>query len=158
MSALRSCVVVAVFAISLAACGGPPHDRADDIVKTAPTGTFGGASWTMTKASISNDGTRLDVKIFGDDVADCAFSSDKTGYLLFTMPAKVAKRPLKFSFDFSDPDNQTITFVTPPSNNNIATDGILNLTELTDTSVTLGILAKAGADNVNGTLTATLCK
>lgn len=76
------------------------------------------------------------------------------------MPAAVGKRALKLSLsDLSSPDNQTITFVTPPSSNNISVDGIINVTELTETSVTMGILAKAGkTTDVNGTFTATFCQ
>lgn len=48
--------------------------------------------------------------------------------------------------------------MTPPSDNNISIDGIINVTALTDTSVTLGFIAEAGEGYaVNGTLTTTLC-
>lgn len=139
----------------LVACGGAATPA---IKTTQPAGTFGGAAWTMTKATVTKNGDKVSVKLFGEDVADCAFSATNTGYILFTMPAKTGKRPLKFSFDFDDPDVQTVTFVTPPSSNNISSDGLLDVTELTDTSVTFGIYAKAGKDEINGTVTATFCK
>lgn len=51
-----------------------------------------------------------------------------------------------------------MTFVTPPSDNNISIDGVLNVTALSSTSVTFGILARAGTGNeINGTVTTQLC-
>lgn len=176
MKRLQSAVLAATVAslCLAAACGPPKRDRALDIVGTNPTGQFDGVAWEMTKATVkrsggaaadggaSSDGGSagsLSIKMFGSQVADCAFSAPDAGYIIFSMPAKVGKRSLQLSFsDFTDPDNQTVTFVTPPSSNNISVDGILNLTELTDSSMTLGILAEAGDDtNVNGTFTATFC-
>lgn len=113
---------------------------------------------------MTNDGSELSVKLFADpNVADCATSEDSSstaGYLMWTMPAKVGSRPLQVSLsDFSSPDNQTVTFVTPPSSNNISTDGVLDVTALTDTSVTIGLDVRAGTGNeINGTFTATLCQ
>ena len=155
---VAAAVVVATLVI---ACGAPPRDRVLDIVAQNPTGQFDGTAWTMTKASVrqTQDGGRLDVKLFGMDVADCASSSPDAGFIIFSMPAAVGRRGLKLSLsDFESPDNQTITFVTPPSSNNISVDGVLNVTDLTSTSVTMGVLAKAGkTTDVNGTFTATFC-
>ena len=153
----------ATITVLLVACGPPRHDRALDILESNPAGQFGGVAWEMSKATVKQSGTdgggSLSVKLFGVPVADCASSSPDAGYILFSMPAKVGKRPLQLSLsDLTDPDNQTITFVTPPSSNNISVDGIINLTELTSTSVTMGLLAKAGkTTDVNGTFTANLC-
>lgn len=157
----RSVLAVAA-AIFFSACGAPPHDRALDIKPDAPTGNINSQAWTMVKATVSKSGTdALSVHLFGESVADCADfppQESNLGYIIFNVPAKVGKRPLQLSFDFSDPDNQTITFVTPPSNNNIAVDGILNITALSDTSVTMGLLAKAGTGyDVNGTFTTAIC-
>lgn len=157
--------VAAALAALVFSCGGgtPPKDRTKDILPDLPTGQIGGTPWTMTKANVKRggaDGGRLDVKLFGSDVADCAFSAADAGYIIFNMPAAVGARPLQLSLsELDSPDNQTITFVTPPSSNNIAVDGVLNLTELTATSVTLGVLAKGGkTTDVNGTFTATFCQ
>jgi len=167
MKKLVGLAVAATLAAALvAACGPPPHDRALDILGTNPTGQFNGTAWEMTKATVKHTGTAdggtggtLDVKMFGSAVADCAFSSPDAGYIIFTMPAQTGKRSLQLSLsDLMSPDNQTITFVTPPSNNNISVDGIINVTDLTTTSVTMGLLANAGkTTTVNGTFTATFC-
>ena len=163
----RNLIRVTLAAASLAgliiACGPPPRDRVLDIVAGNPTGQFGGTPWEMTKATIKRtgqDGGTLDVKLFGFPIADCGTSSPHAGYIIFNMPAAVGRRPLELSLsDLSSPDNQTITFVTPPSSNNVSVDGIINVTELTETSVTMGILAKAGkTTDINGTFTATFCQ
>lgn len=161
-SASRIAAAATVVTLVLIACGAPPRDRTLDILPDLPAGQIDGTPWTMTKATVQRegaDGGKLDVKLFGTAVADCANSDRDAGYIIFNMPAAVGKRSLKLSLsDFGSPDNQTITFVTPPSSNNIAVDGVLNVTELTDTSVTMGILAKGGkTTDVNGTFTATFC-
>lgn len=161
--AARIVLAAAVVSSLIIACGAPPRDRTLDILPDAPTGQINGTPWTMTKASVKRtgmDGGTLDVKLFGIDVADCATSSQDAGYIIFNMPAAVGKRTLKLSLsDLGGPDNQTITFVTPPSSNNIAVDGVLNVTDLTETSVTMGLLAKGGkTTDVNGTFTATFCQ
>lgn len=152
--------VLLAAAILFTACGG---DRAEEIKAATPTGTFEGKAWTMAKATVTKEGDRLSVQLFSEAVEDCAEfapSGSTAGYLLWSMPAQVGKRPLQLSLtDLSSTENQTITFVTPPSSNNISVDGIINVMELTDTSVTFGFIAEAGEGNaVNGTVTATLCK
>lgn len=160
---IRVVLAASTLAGLIIACGAPPRDRALDIVAGNPTGQIGGTPWEMTKATIKRTGTdggKLDVKLFGFPIADCGTSSPDAGYIIFNMPAAVGKRTLQLSLsDLSSTDNQTITFVTPPSSNNISVDGIINVTELTDTTVTMGILAKAGkTTDVNGTFTATFCQ
>ena len=151
-------------ALLLAACsssGGGGYS-VKDIKATAPAGTINGMAWTLTTATIQNDGTNLNVNLFGDPtVASCAqfeSSSSTIPFVLFTMPAQVGTRPLQLSLSsLTDPNNQTVTFVTPPSNNNVATDGLLDVSALDSASVTLGLVADAGQDSVNGTVTVALC-
>jgi hypothetical protein len=140
--------------LSFAACGG----GGNSIKSTPPQGSISSQAWTMSKATVTSDGTNLSVYLFGESVADCATSDPNMGFILFTVPAKTGERQLQLSLsDLSSPDNQTLTFVTPPSNNNIAVDGTINVTALTSNSVTMGLEATAGADNVNGTFTVNLC-
>ena len=152
--------LVAVFV--LAACGGGGGGyKVSDIKGSSPAGTIDGATWGLSKATIRSDGTTLSVNLFADpNVADCAQFQDASSpipFIIFSMPAQIGTRPLQLSLsDFSDPSNQTVTFVTPPSSNNIATDGIIDVSALA-TSVTLGLLADAGHDTVNGTLATALC-
>jgi hypothetical protein len=146
-------------ALLLAGCGGDPTA---DILATNPAGNHGGTAWTMTEATVTNNGTQLSVHMFAEDVSDCdAFppSGSSVGYITFSMPAELGPRELYFDlFALGDPDIQTVTFVTPPSSNTIATEGILNVTALDDSSVTLGMMVDGGDGyDVNGTFTATFC-
>lgn len=160
-----ACSALSVAALAITACG-PAKDPAADITAAAPAGKINGQSWTMTKAVVRmNSDQTMDVRLFGEDVADCSLSPPQgstTPYVMFGLPAKTGERELKFSFDFSDPTNQTVTFFVPSTNTNeVSIDGIINVTELTDTSVTIGLNAKMDGnspDVVNGTFTATLCK
>ena len=138
--------------LMLAACG-------PEAIKTTPVaGKFGSAPWTMTSARVTKSNDKLEFSIYGNNEAACA-SAATGNYLLFSMPAAVGKRPLKFSINFADPTVQTVTFVTLPSSNLIATEGELDLTEVSATSVTLGMRVKGDANSeVNGTLTQTLCQ
>ena len=157
---LRLVPAALLFAAACGTSGG--GFSASDIKASAPAGTINNMPWTLSKATIKNDGTNLSVNLFADtSVADCADFQDSSStvpYVLFTMPAQMGERPLQLSLsDFNDPNNQTVTFVTPPSNNNIATDGIINVTALSSSSVTLGLVAEAGQDQVNGTVTTQIC-
>jgi hypothetical protein len=148
--------------LAFVGCGPPPHDRALDIVSDPPSGQMDGAPWTMMDSRIRVSGDSLEVRLYGVAVGDCASSQPSAasgGYIMFSMPATVGKRELQLSFDFSDPDNQTITFYDfGDSTNHIAVDGILNLSALDSTNVTLGLLAKGGTGyEVNGTITRALC-
>lgn len=160
MQTLAKCGAILAAAFIFGACGG--SDRSEDIKAEAPTGTFGGKAWTMTHATVQKSGGDLNVHLFAEPVENCAeFPPDNstTGYIMWNMPAQVGKRSLQLSLtDLSSDENQTITFVTPPSSNNISVDGIINVTELTDTTVKLGFIAEAGEGyEVNGTISATLC-
>jgi hypothetical protein len=161
MKLLTRSAAVVCLAFLFTACGRA-HDRADDIVADAPSGLFNGAEWSMRKASVSksSDGTELTVRLFAEDVTDCAYSAPQdstTGYLLWTMPAEEGRRSLKLMFNDTS-ENQTITFVTPPSTNEISVDGVILVNELTETTVNFGFIAESGEENaINGTVTATLC-
>ncbi len=161
MRTLVRCGAVLAAALVFEACGA--SDRAEDITPETPSGTFAGQPWTMRSASVEKDGTELKVRLFAVEAAPCAIfppQGSTEGYIIWSMPAQLGKRPLKLSLsDFDSPENQTITFVTPPSNNTISTDGIIHVTDLTDTSVTFGFIAESGLKfGVNGTVTATLCE
>lgn len=135
------------------ACGGGSFS-AEDITDQMPSGLHAGSSWTMTKASVSSDGSDLTIRMFADEVEDCAFSSDSP-FILFSVDQAEGEYPLKFAFDGT---GQTITFVEPPSTNTIATKGIVTVGALSDSSVTIGLAAEAGDGfEINGRFTATMC-
>ncbi len=133
---------------------------AESIDTGLPSGSFGGSAWTLGKAVVSRADDRLSVTLYSDaekDVADCDdFAEVSTGYVIWSQPAEEGRRELKLAF--GDPDGQTVTFVTPPSDNAIITSGVLEVSALGDTSVTIGLNVTDGDENaLNGTFTATLC-
>lgn len=147
--ALMSCVTIA--------CGG-----SEGFNPTPPAGTFNGQPWSMVAATVQKASNKYDISLFSETVAKCssfAPSGSTKGSLLWTMPAELGNRPLKLDlFSLFDPSNQTVTFLTPPSSNTIATTGAVEVLSMTDTMVTIGVLAKTGTGNdINGTFTATLC-
>ena len=160
---MKGFVHIACVTAMVAACGGGGGGyKVSDIHSTAPAGTIDSAPWSLFTATIRSDGTTLSVNLFADTtVATCSQFESSTStipFVMFSMPAQVGARPLQLSLsDFSDPNNQTVTFVTPPSNNNIATDGIIDVSALDGASVTLGLLVDAGSDTVNGTVATPLC-
>lgn len=158
MKQLVRCVL-AVTAILATACGG---GSSTSFKTTAPAGTFAGQSWTMSKATVqkNSDGTLMVTLLSDPNAPDCATSQDSGGYIIWSMPATVGTRPLKLSLtDLTSPDNQTVTFVTPPSQNDISVDGAVGLAELTATTATVEIAATIQDKfDVNGTIKANLCQ
>lgn len=149
--------ILAVCAFSLVAVACGPQA----IATTAPAGKINGAAWSMTKSVVKKSGTTLSVNLYAEDVADCAAPLKTTSpSVMWSMPAAEGTRELNFNlFDLGNPKTQTVTFFTPSDNgNNVITEGRLEVSKLSDTSVTVGLLAKGDADNqVEGTFTATLC-
>ncbi len=140
--------------------GSSSTHSVSEIHSGTPTGTIGGQSWTMTQANVTSDGTTLTVNLYGDPgLSTCPSpASPTTGSILFSVPAKVAATELSLSLTGGS-NSQTVTFVTPPANNDIATDGIIDVSAVSSTSVTIGLLANGSSgDTVNGTFTSTICQ
>lgn len=152
------------------ACG-PPRDRAKDIRAANPTGHINNLPWTMSSSRVTRSGSgdagTLDVELFADQAGPCGQVASQadypSGFIQFPLPAAVGRRPLQLSFNLFDPSNQVVTFTSPSPdgglpNNDLAVDGIINVTEISETSVTFGLLANGSAgDDVNGTVTTTFC-
>lgn len=146
-------------ALVMSACGGGSDGAsytAADISASKPTGNIGGAAWTMQAALVRREGTKLSIDLSGSASAEqCPFllGGDTPG-ILFTVPEVAGDHPLYLK---SFTDGQTLTMFVPPSQNFISTSGLIVLSNLTATSVTVGIVADADTNNVNGTFTATIC-
>jgi hypothetical protein len=154
----KQLVCLAAVSIFAVACGPEP------ILTTPPAGKIGGTSWTMQKAVVTKNsaGDTLSIDLYGETVADCASSAPSGSTvprIFWSEPAANGTKQLKFDlFDLSG--SQTVTFYTPTgSNNNIITNGRLEVSNLSATSVTIGMLAKGSDsnDNINGTFTTNIC-
>ena len=131
----------------------------DDIDPGVPSGTIGGTAWEMVTADVQPDpfdeGT-LSVTLYGEEVEACGFAtSSDVPFVLFSVAPTVGEYPLSFSFSEG---GQTVTLVVPPSQNNIATEGLVHVAAVSDTEVEIGLVAVMDDDNsVNGTFTAERC-
>ena len=166
-NATRAGLLPVLGMLCLVGCGGgkgaPAGYTVADILSSPPAGVSSGNPWSMAKASVRSDGTTLSVALFADgSTPDCSMfppNGSTQDYLMWNEPAQTGSRTLQLNLsDFTDPTNQTVTFVTPPSSNDISVDGILNVSSVSSSSVTIGVLAKAGNGyDVNGTFTASIC-
>lgn len=137
--------------LALSACG----PAAESIKDSAPTGTFNGKSWTYAKSVVYVDGDDLDVNLYSDaSIEDCdKFASSKDA-IFWSQKKKEGETRLKLAFDGT---GQTVTFYDGDTNY-ILTEGLIKISALSDTSVTIGLVAGNGDDAVNGTVTASICQ
>lgn len=146
-------------AIVGAGCGSDSANSftAADISASTPSGTIGGAPWTQTRAVVevdSFDSTKLSVSLYNGTVAECDRFASSYPEVIFSVPNAVGEYPLHFDFSSS---SQTATFVPSAGQNNIASEGLIVITAVSATSVTMGVVFDAGADSINGTFTTNLC-
>ncbi|MEM6930653.1 MAG: hypothetical protein AAF602_27215 [Myxococcota bacterium] len=146
-------------AVLVVACGGDGGGfTVDDIESGLVSGFINGEAWEMIEAVVTEDAfdaNQLSIEVFAEDVKDCdPFATSKSPFLLFSIDGMTGEYPLNFSFSEG---GQTITLVTPPADNNIATEGIIDLVVNGD-SIDVGLVASIDDDNtVNGSFSATVC-
>jgi hypothetical protein len=150
----RKMVAALGFAIALAGCEGWEVSTSSystgDISIGNPSGVVGGAPWSMSMASVRNDGGYLDIALYAEPVETCSFGSSDKPMLMFKVPATVDS----YSVDFS----QRLTFVEAPAYNTIADGGFIDVKSVSDTSVVIGLIVDAGEGySVNGTFVAEVC-
>lgn len=141
-----------LFASLLALCACGPS--AASIKDTPPAGTFNGTSWTYAKSVVTVSGDTLKVNLYSDSaVADCDEFASSVNSVFWSQPKAEGERKLKLAFDGT---GQTVTFYDGDTNY-ILTDGVIEVSALSDTSVTIGINAGDSKNSVNGTFTASIC-
>jgi len=128
-----------------------------DIVDGAPSGMLGGATWSMQAAVVTVTDDELRVGLFPSEVEGCESRAGRPKLLRFDVPRMEGEYPLDLDFS-AIAERQTITFVTAPGRNVVATEGLIVVEDLDEETVTLGLIADAGDGNhMNGRVTATLC-
>ena len=129
-----------------------------DIKTQLPQGKMSGTEWTMVDAMVrvdSFESDQLSVNLYPSDIEDCGFGvSSEGGEIIFSVPRMEGEYP--FLLDFSS-KSQTATFVPAPGENVISTEGLIVIEHLSESEVTMGIVAQAGNSKVNGRFTATIC-
>jgi hypothetical protein len=132
---------------------------ASDIVAQTPSGSMEGASWVMADAVVrvdSFDTEELSVTLTSEAMEEeCPFGLGGGSSILFSVPRMPGEYPLNFSFSAG---GQTITFSPGPGENIIASDGVIVVESVSDTEVSIGLVAEAGDSSINGKFTATLCE
>ena len=126
------------------------------IKASAPAGTLGGQPWTFGKAVVKK-GSDLSVTMYADPtVDDCTTTASSTNTVFWSQPATTGERKLKFSLtDISN--SQTVTYY-DGNTNYILTEGLIDISVLTDATATIGLVATDGNNNeVNGTFTTAIC-
>jgi hypothetical protein len=153
-------VLTALCLSTLAACGGDEGGSftAADIVNQNPQGSMEGSAWSMASALVrvdSFDAEELSVSLHSTAPTEaCPFIGPEGPVVLFRLPRMQGEYPL--SFDFSS-DSRTITFSPSAGQNIIASDGVIVVEALSDTEVTIGLVAEAGASSINGKFTTMIC-
>jgi hypothetical protein len=130
----------------------------EDIDGGPVAGMIGGVEWQMADADVSPSSfdDDLSITLFAEDVEDCGFGlMSDLPMVLFSVPAVVGEYPLSLSLTEG---GRTATLVEPPANNNIATEGIIEVSAVSDTEVEIGIVAVIDdANEINGRFTAVRC-
>ena|GEM_PF-3466162 len=156
---LRGLGATLLVAVGLSACAadGATIYSMGDIADRAPSGMLGGATWSMQAAVVTVGDEELRVSLFPIEVDGCESRGGRPKLLRFDVPRMEGEYPLDLDFS-ALAERQTITFVTAPGRNVVATEGLIVVEALDDETVTLGLVADAGDGNyMNGRLTATLC-
>jgi hypothetical protein len=139
----------------LAACGGGGgDDDGDDIPATTLAGTVGGEPWTFvagdTDAFLSEGEDDFFALLYAGPFTPCGFDAPSGNHLIVSVPKEPGEYPLSLSLN--------MTFVVGESDNLVATDGVIVVDEVTDTTIRGGLLASFDADNeVAGQFDLTIC-
>jgi hypothetical protein len=151
-------VLVAAAAAGLAACGGSDGGAPGTIANQPLAGKVGGQAWTFvagqTDAFLSemNFFATLFDKPFASPCAELR-PQDATHSLILNIPKAIGRYAISLSLNqtFSYPDGSS-------TQNDIATTGTLEVTELTATSLSGGVkMAYGTKDSVEGQFMITVC-
>jgi len=124
-----------------------------EIQSSPVTGMVGGKAWTFqaghTDAFLSEGDDDFFATLFPATFTACGFSEPAGDHLIIAVPKTVGDYPMSLA--------RNMTFVVG-SDNKIAIDGHIEVTEVTATKLKGGIAAKFDAQNsINGTFELTIC-
>ena len=154
-------VLFATAVVGLAACGGDDGGAPGTIATQPLAGMIDGQPWSFvagkTDAFLSETGDKFFATLFDKPFASSPCDEfepqDATHSLILNIPKAVGRYALSLSL------NQTFSY--PKGNstqNDIATSGTLEVTELTATSLSGGVkMAYGSRDSVEGQFMITVC-
>jgi hypothetical protein len=148
-------LATALFAsLALVGCATDDGDTSSTEIASSPvTGMVGGQAWTFaaghTDAFLSEGDDDFFATLFPSQFTTCGFSEPSGNHLILSIPKTVGDYPMSLS--------RNMTFVVG-SDNKIAIDGHIAVTEVTATKVKGGIVAKFDSQNeINGTFEIPIC-
>jgi hypothetical protein len=149
----------------LAGCGGSDSGGSESsgsdagavAISSQPlSGKIGGKAWTFatgeTDAYLSEGEDTYFTDLYASTFAACDtfMPDDSAGTIIVLLPRETGSYRLGMSVN--------VTFYVPPGDNWIATKGSLEITEVTDTTITGGLKATYNSDNTaEGRFTASIC-
>ena len=147
----------------LFSCGGDDENPSPNFKNQNLSGKIANTSWTYGDGYAEIYGTGDDSEIYIDmfvnvDGEGCDIIPEGD-QVFFSVPNKVGVYKLKF--DLNNPEaSQTITlFEDEEVMNSIATEGAIEITAITESSISGRIDAKVDAENnVNGNFTVNICQ
>ncbi len=157
---MKRLLPIALVSLALGtACGGKNFDESD-IIDQPLQGTLNGEAWELASAGVSVDPfdeTELSFDLLGEDGDACGFNENTSPYVIFSLPAEEGVYPLSLSLTDLE-GSRTITYVVPPSDNYIVTNGAVTVDAISDTEITVGIVGYVDDDfELNGTFTTEFC-
>ena len=154
---MRNTLFAAALLASLSFAAGCATDDGDtsstEISSSPVTGMVGGQAWTFqaghTDAFLSEGDDDFFATLFPSTFTTCGFSEPSGNHLILSIPKTVGDYPMSLS--------RNMTFVVG-SDNKIAIDGHIVVTEVTATKLKGGIAAKFDSQNeINGTFEIPIC-
>jgi hypothetical protein len=154
---MRLALVLATTCTLLAACGGDdggdgePADL-DVIAATPASGTIAGTPFTLGTRFMNQTDGELWFDLLPTAAADCTLDETDGQYpfIIFFTPAAVGRYPLG--------QTQFVTFVPAPSTNLGISRGVIEIEELTATTVRGGLHVWSASDGeINGRFDGPLC-
>jgi len=147
-------MLLSVFAVG---CGG--DEGGDFTIADSPlSGKIGGESWTFKSGfsdSFLSDDKGFFVSLYPEAVADCSSSPPTGDSILIKIPKQAG------TYEFSLNNNMTLVDDGPDGPDNlVVTTGVLEVKEVSDTTITAGLYGIYGNDpnnEVSGQFTVTLC-
>ena len=156
ISRLFACV--SHLSLTIALLGGCGGYTPDAIVEQTPRGLIGGGDWSMVSADVIHLDGHLVARLHATERAPCAPNTGVAPHILFLVPEAPGEYPLRFDqASVIDGTAQVVNFVTAEADNVISSQGLIVVESISDTEVSLGVIADAENNSVNGRFTAPIC-
>jgi len=112
----------------------------------------------MVSADVVHLDGRLLARLHSTETAPCAPNPSAGPNILFLVPEAPGEYPLRFDqASVVDGTAQVVNFVTADTVNMISSQGLIVVESISDTEVTIGVIADVENNSVNGRFTAQIC-